>query len=163
MKRAVLFVVSLYIGLPAVILPPMFLADKIDSFILFWMIMVLIFLAAAAFVYLTGIMCAAEASGGDSKNAAKMWQTMKLASVPIYVLNFLFFALFGIMMFPGTVITGFVSGFLCCSGVVLSGITGVTAIRKISAEGKIINSVHYVLQFIPVLDVVSTLLLIIKK
>ena len=163
MKLAILFVISLYVGLPSVVFLPMLTGNSIGSLVLCWLLWILIFLAAAVFVYLTGILCSVKAVRSDSETAAKMWKTMKLAAVPIYVLNFLFFISFGVMMLPGTVILGFVSGFICCSSIVLSGIAGITAIRKKASDGeKGINKIHYGLQVIPVLDVISTLILIRK-
>lgn len=162
MKLAILFVISLYIGLPSIVLLPILIGNSVLSIALVWLCLILIFLAAAAFIYISGILSCVKVANSDVKSAVKMWRIMKLATVPIYVANFLFITTFGMVMFPATVIIGFASAFLCCSAIVLSGITGTAAIRKSASENENISMIHYVLQFIPVLDVTDTLILLRK-
>lgn len=160
MKLAILFIISLYIGIPSIALMPILIGNLVESAVLCWVILSAVFLAVTGFMFASGILSVIKAVNSDTKSAVRMWRTIKLAAVPIYVLNFIFFALFGVMMFPTTVIMGFASGFFCCSGIVLSGITGITAIKK--AESDNISKIHYALQLIPVLDVISTLIIAAK-
>lgn len=162
MKLAILFVISLYVGIPSVALMPVLVGGNIESLALVWIIITAVFLAVTGFMFASGIACVIKTSNSDTRTAVRIWRIMKLASVPIYVINFLFFLLFGVMMFPGTVIIGFASGFFCCSGIVLSGIAGIIAIKEKTSDGVKIGKIHYGLQIIPVFDVVSTLILIRK-
>lgn len=162
MKLAILFVISLYIGIPSVALMPVLVGNHIESTVLVWIILSVLFLAVTVFMFASGIACIIKAMNSDTESAARMWRTMKLSAIPIYVLNFLFFALFGVMMFPATVVMGFASGFFCCSSIVLSGITGITVIKKKLSDGVNINKTHCILQVIPVPDIISTLILIRK-
>lgn len=166
MSSAVFFIIVLYFGLPAVAVSPIliynFISSAVDSLLLFWLIIATLYLAVFALTVLSGLICIIKTQKSDSRHGLKIWRVQKLAAIPIYVLNFLFFCLFGVMMFPGTVITGLVSGCLCFLSVVLSGVTGIINIKRNNPAKTEIGKIHYVLQLIPVLDVISTLVLIIK-
>lgn len=94
----------------------------------------------------------------------RAWRLLKLASIPFYLLNFgwsvlvwwaltaasrgLFFLLIPIPMG----ITWFM--------IIQSGVTGWLAIRALREEGDDVFILHSAAQFLPVLDAVSTLLLL---
>lgn len=167
MSSAVFFIIVLYFGLPAVAVSPIliynFISSAVDSLLIFWLIIAALYLTVFALTVLSGSMCIIETQKTYGKQGLKIWRTQKLAAIPIYVLNFLFFCLFGVMMFPGTVITGLVSGCLCFLSVVLSGVTGIINIKRNISAKTDIGKIHYALQLIPVLDVISTLVLMIKS
>lgn len=166
MNSAIFFVIVLYVGLPTVALAPLLIYNLMDgtaSMLIFWLIVAALYLTVFALTVLSGALCIIKTQKTDGKQSLKIWRTQKLAAVPIYVINFLFFCLFGLMMFPGTVITGFVSAFMCFLSVVLSGVTGIINIKRNSLAQTDIGKIHYALQFIPVLDVISTFVLLIKS
>ncbi|MCQ2471215.1 MAG: hypothetical protein MJ147_04165 [Clostridia bacterium] len=98
----------------------------------------------------------------DTENLTKMWLSLKLFNVPVFILNFIFCVIvisMGFIFFPLNIIltiTNSVYVFMC---VILTGIVGCFAIKQNKKAGKKIHSACYVFQFIPFWDVICTLII----
>ncbi len=167
MNSAVFFVISLYIGIPAITLLPMMLHDLIssisDSALLYLLAMVVLFSAVFWLIVVSGLQCIRKAKSFNTHQSVKIWKIMKLAPVPVYVVNYLYFMTFGIMIFPASVPLGFASWVFCLLSVLLSGAAGIICFGKIGSVQVKISKIHYALQLLPVLDVISTLILIARR
>ena len=95
------------------------------------------------------------------------WRALKLGAIPFYILNFLWSVLVW-----GALVTASRGTFIllvpipiCLTWlmVVQSGVTGWLYIRCLRESGEDAAILHSVCQFIPVLDVLSTLLLLRRR
>ncbi len=98
----------------------------------------------------------------DTENLTKMWLSLKLFNVPVFILNFFFCVItfsFGFMLFPLNIIstiTNVIYVFMC---VILTESVGCFAINALKKAGRKIHSACYVFQFIPFWDVICTLII----
>ena len=92
------------------------------------------------------------------------WRTLKLWSVPFYILNFLWsFLVWGAITAASRGVLLILTPIPVCVTwlmVMQSGVTGWLAIRNLRETGTDVSVLHSVCQFLPVLDVLSTLLLL---
>lgn len=164
MTSAIIFVITTYLVIPFSAVFPLLIKNlfSIDSVVIFWVVSVLLLITAFSVLILTGIICAVK-SAKQSDIIEKIHIIVKLAPVPIFIINFVFLTFFFPVLFPSIVFIVPVNGFMCCTAIVLSGLTGVQAFHKAEKEGIIIKKFLIIFQFIPVLDVISTIILIVKQ
>lgn len=105
----------------------------------------------------------------NSKHEAlkKSWELLKFKTIPFYIFNFIYGIIYMIMIIGASrglaviaVIPVLVPIWYTCAFIVQSGFFGaanVITMRK--KHGDNISVIHYVLQFLPVLDVISTIIL----
>ena len=103
----------------------------------------------------------------ESEALEKSWILLKIKTIPFYVLNFIYglaytVTLIGasrgmvvLLIFPLLIPIWYTCAFIVQSG--FFGAANVAMLRK--KYGDNISLIHYVLQFIPVLDVLSTIIL----
>lgn len=101
----------------------------------------------------------------------RSWLLLKLKTIPFYILNFIFGLVYIIFLIGASrglavlaVIPILVPIWYTCAFIVQSGFFGaanVAVLRK--KHGDSISLIHYVLQFIPILDVISTVFLLRKS
>ena len=128
----------------------------------------LVYLGAILLVQLLGwISVGAAISAYRRNDVARLlsgWRTLKLGSIPFYILNFLWSVLAW-----GAIVAASRGIFLLLVPipvaitwlmVLQSGFTGWLAIRNLRETGTDVSVLHSVCQFLPVLDVLSTLLLL---
>lgn len=99
----------------------------------------------------------------------KSWKLLKIGSIPFYILNFIYsfivwFCLVGasrgimIILVPIPIIITY-------SFIIQSGCIGAFYIRRLRKNPDIVinvNAIHYLLQFISILDIISTMILLHK-
>lgn len=97
----------------------------------------------------------------------KSWLLLKIKTIPFYILNFIFGLVYIIFLIGASrglavlaVIPILVPIWYTCAFIVQSGFFGVANVAMLRKKyGDNISLIHYVLQFIPVLDVLSTIIL----
>lgn len=172
MRSAKVFLAGMYVHLVLSILIPVivlfFFKDGWNTLgigpVLFYFTMILA-------VQITGWVCVGMAANAYRLNRTEClrssWKLLKLYGIPFYVLNFLysFFAWFiligasrGIMIIlvPIPII-------ITCLMILQSGCVGIYYImhlRKTSDDGSKPSGIHYLLQLLGVLDVISTIFLL---
>ena len=100
----------------------------------------------------------------------KSWLLLKLKTIPFYIFNFIYGLAYTVVLIGASrglvvmaVIPILFPIWYTCAFIVQSGFFGaanVAVLRK--RHGDSISLIHYVLQFIPVLDVISTIILLKK-
>lgn len=100
----------------------------------------------------------------------KSWSLLKLKTIPFYIFNFIYGLIYTIVLIGASrglaviaVIPILLPIWYTCAFIVQSGFFGaanVAVLRKKYCDS--ISLIHYVLQFIPVLDVLSTIILLRK-
>lgn len=97
----------------------------------------------------------------------KSWKLLKLKTIPFYIFNFIYGILYIIMIIGASrglaviaVIPVLVPIWYTCAFIVQSGFFGAANVMAMRRKyGDNISVIHYVLQFLPVLDVIGTLIL----
>ncbi len=112
----------------------------IDSTIVFWVVSILLLIAAFSIVFITGIICIAKAAYNTDK-IEKLHALVKLVPVPLFILNFIFLFTFSPMLFPAAIFIIPINGSMCCSAIAISGIIGFQRLRKSEKDGKTIKSI----------------------
>lgn len=98
----------------------------------------------------------------DAENLTKMWFSLKLFNVPVFILNFIYCVIIccaGFVLFPANLIIIFINSFYVLMCVILTGVVGCFAIKIDKKAGKKIHSACYAFQFIPFWDVICTLII----
>lgn len=172
-KLAKIFLMGMYLHLVLSIAVPMGMLYFGDSG---WNTVVMglfeFYLAMAVIVHIAGWVCVAAAGMAYCRNEAdnlrKGWKWLKLWSIPFYILNFLYsclvwFVLVGasrgmmILLVPLPVI-------FTCILIVQSGCVGICYIMLLRKKHqKCPSGIHYALQFFPVIDIFSTILILKKQ
>lgn len=91
----------------------------------------------------------------DKSKIIKLWKRLKLGAIPFYVINFIIIITFSTAFFPISIISDVLNCIMCIVMIIISGIAGVASVKNSGFKSK----AHYILQFIPVLDVISTLII----
>ncbi len=133
--------------------------------------LLLVYLLAVGLVQLLGWTSAGASilayRRNDTARLLSGWRALKLGAIPFYILNFLWSVLVW-----GALVTASRGTFIllvpipiCLTWlmVVQSGVTGWLYIRCLRESGEDAAILHSVCQFIPVLDVLSTLLLLRRR
>lgn len=126
------------------------------------------YLAMAALVLLLGWISAGAAVSAYRRDALapllSAWRTLKLGAIPFYLLNFAwsFFVWGSLVAASRGVFLLLVPIPVCVTWLMIiqSGVSGWLAIRCLRERGDDLLILHTVCQFLPVLDVLSTLLLL---
>ncbi|MDD6058015.1 MAG: hypothetical protein PUB98_07140 [Clostridiales bacterium] len=113
------------------------------------------------------ILSAVAYNRGRWEKLRRGWRLLKLGSIPFFLLNFLLSAAVWFVLIGATRgLYAFlvpIPIFLTCILIVQSGIVGILyllSLRRQEEKDKRPSGVHYVLQLMPVLDVISTLILL---
>lgn len=168
MKTARLFLAGMYLHLALSVAVPVgipLLAGQGDGWNGLCTGLLLLYLAAVLLVQLAGWACALSArraaKRGEEDLLRTWWLFLKLCSTPFYILNFLWSVfvwglfimasrgiLFALLPIP--------VGFTCLT-VVQTGLVGLFYLRTVRRQGVPVSGVHALCQFLPVLDILSTL------
>lgn len=135
--------------------------------IIFFIVLTISFVA----VQIVGCLSAAAAvkmhMKSESEALEKSWTLLKLKTIPFYILNFIYGLVYTVtligasrgmvvlLIFPLLIPIWYTCAFIVQSG--FFGAANVAMLRK--KYGDNISLIHYVLQFVPVLDVLSTIIL----
>lgn len=174
MKTAKLFLAGMYVHLVLSVIAPigvLYLGwggagwNRSNGFLL------LFYLCAIGLVQLLGWVSAGAAVSAYRRNdmarLLSAWRTLKLGAIPFHILNF-----FWSVLAWGAIVAASRGVFLllvpipvCLTWlmVVQSGVTGWLYIRCLRESGEDAAILHSVCQFLPVLDVLSTLLLLRRR
>lgn len=117
--------------------------------------------------WLTVAMAAVEKGRGNFPKLAKGWRLLKLGSIPFFAVNFVYsFLVWFVITAASRGILGLlvpIPILLTCTLILQTGCVGCIALRSLYDQPGLDrqpSTVHYLLQLLPVLDVVSTLLLL---
>ncbi len=138
--------------------------------ILFFIVLTISFVA----VQVVGCLSAATAVKmyikSECDSLKKSWLLLKLKTIPFYIFNFIYGVIYVIVLIGASrglaviaVIPILLPIWYTCAFIVQSGFFGaanVATLRKKHGDG--ISLIHYILQFIPILDVISTIILLRK-
>lgn len=167
MKLVKTFFVMLYVQLVAPLLSLLFVdfvGEKSQFLAVVSEIFTLVFFA---FVQFLGVACAIWAIkmylNSEKEDLSKAWILLKIKTIPFYLINFVICFVVGISLTVATagllVIINIIMIWYTCAFIVQSGFFGAANVAFLRKEyGDRISAIHYVLQFVPVIDVVSTLI-----
>ena len=168
MKIVKTFFVMLYVQLAAPLLSLIFI-DLVDDKWHFLSVASEIFtLIFFTFVQALGVACAILAVkmylNSEKEELSRAWTLLKIKTIPFYVINFVICSFIGLMLTVATagllVIINVIMIWYTCAFIVQSGFYGAANVAMLRKEhGDDISAIHYVLQFVPVLDVISTIML----
>lgn len=173
MKLVKTFFVMLYVQLVLQygIIPVMFLGmDDTGEFKIwthFYFAVVLISFVAVQVVGCISAVSAVKMHLNSEHEVLKeSWLLLKLKTIPFYILNFIYGLAYIIGIIGASrglvvmaVIPILIPIWYTCAFIVQSGFFGAANVAFLRKEyGDRISAIHYVLQFVPVLDVVSTLI-----
>lgn len=178
MRSARIFLVGMYIHLFLSIVVPIgmiLLKDRCWSSVGIGLFLGYLLMIGA--VHLTGWISAGMAvsayRSGEWEMLIKGWKLLKLSSIPFYILNFIYSLLAWIMLIGASrgllIFLVPIPVFLTCSMIVQSGIYGICVVRYLrrtakcgsaSGAGGNLSAVHYVLQLVSMLDIVSTIMIV---
>lgn len=126
---------------------------------------VLFFIAVQALGWISAVLAVKMFMQSQTDQLSKAWVLLKIKTIPFYILNFAVCFMVGFGLTLAT--AGFLSFIIIimiiytCTFIVQSGFFGAANIillrRKYGKEQ--ISAIHYFLQFISVLDVISTIIL----
>lgn len=166
MKSAKCFLAGMYLHLALSVAVPIgvpLLAGREDGWNSLCTGLLLLYLAVMLLVQLAGWACAVSAWRAARRGEAGLlrtwWLFLKLCSIPFYILNVLWslfvWGLFllasrGILLAP-------VPFVITCLTVVQTGLVGLFYLRTVRRQGVPVSGVHALCQFLPVLDILSTL------
>ncbi len=170
MRSAKLFLLGLYVHLALSVAAPIGILylgwgvgwnDANARLAVFYLVMIVV---VQTLGWVSAAMAALAYRRGRTERLLSAWRTLKLGTVPFYVLNFLWSVLVWgavtaasrgvfLLLAPVPVV-------ITCLPVVQSGVTGWLSIRSLREEGRELSVVHSVCQFVPVLDVIDTLVLL---
>lgn len=173
MKSARAFLIGIYVHLlwcVSIILVPIFFGHLEVGIILMKAVEYGIILEGIIVLIVGGVsvICAKIAGKqGEYENVKKGWKLLKLATIPFYILNFAY------SVFAWGMLVGASLGFaiflvpipivFTCTMIVMSGLIGHTYIKYLKREKDIdISGIHNLLQLIPVLDIISTIIILRK-
>lgn len=180
MRSAKIFLVGMYIHIFLSIAVPVsmiVLKDQCWSGVGIGLLLVYLLMAGAVQLlgWISAGMAVSAYRSGEWEKLIKGWKLLKFWSIPFYVLNFIysFFAWFalvgasrGLLIFLVPIPVLFT-----CSMIVQSGIYGVCVVKYLRripekaagpGDGCRPSPVHYALQLVSVLDIVSTVILVKK-
>jgi len=171
-KSAKVFLAGMYVHLfLSVLIPVIVLFFCKDSWNVLGIGVLLFYLAMISTVHIAGWVCVVRAVNAYHHNQADRlrsgWRLLKLYAIPFYVLNFLYsflvwFVLIGAsrgimaLLVPIPII-------ITCSMIFQSGCVGICYImhlRDTAENGSKPSKIHYLLQILGVLDVISTVFLL---
>lgn len=168
MKIVKTFFVMLYIQLIIPMLP-IVLDDILDEKYHFItvtseVVMLIFFATVQVFGCISAVLAIKMFFYSEENNLSKAWTLLKIKTVPFYIINFAICFPIGLMLTVATagllIIVGIVMIWHTCAFIVQSGFFGAANILTMRKKfGDNISVIHYVLQFLPVLDVISTIVL----
>lgn len=173
MKTARLFLAGMYVHLLLSVITPIGILylgwgegwNAANSSLLAFYLLMICLLQLLGWVSAGAAILAYRRNAVDRLLAA--WRTLKLGAVPFYILNFLWSVLAwgavvaasrGIFILLVPIPIG-----ITWLMVVQSGVTGWLSIRSLRKEGMDVSALHSLCQFLPALDVLSTLMLLWRR
>ena len=175
-KSAKIFLIGMYIHLLLSIAVPVSVVFAIDGALnnIELMSLIIFFMAEVAAVHTIGWIAAVSAlvayKQGKTEQLRKGWKLLKLGSIPFYILNFIYSFLAWVALIGGT--RGFMILFVpvpiavTCLMIAQSGCVGACYIKYLRGQPE--NNgrphwIHYAMQFISVLDIISTFIILKSK
>ena len=174
MKTVKAFFVMLYIqlALQYCIIPiVLFGLDENGEFRVWTHFYFIVALLSFIAVQIVGCLSAAAAvkmhMKSEYETLEKSWTLLKLKTIPFYILNFIYGLAYTVTLIGASrgMVVLFIFPLLIpiwytCAFIVQSGFFGAANVAMLRKKyGDNISLIHYVLQFVPVLDVISTILL----
>lgn len=174
MKSAATFLFGMYFHLLCSIAVPVILWNFcLDGYNAVGIGAILFYILEIVIVHILGwicVGCAASAYFQNKKEALKKgWKLLKLSSIPFYAVNFIYSAFIWFLLIGASRGIFFlllpIPFGITCLMIFQSGCVGICHIMLMrrqcmkNSQG-MLSSVHYLLQLIPILDIISTLLLL---
>lgn len=174
MKIARAFLIGMYVHLALSIAVPFSIIFVFKGWNAGSTVLFVFYLAAVIALLILGWVSAAMAIAaylsGQYDKLGRGWKLLKLGSVPFYVLNFIYSVIICVAIIMGTrglfIILVPIPVIITCTMIVQSGIFGICYVKHLrnSADGGYMPyPVHYVMQLISVLDVISTAVILIHE
>lgn len=155
-----------YICLVATIAVPIlagsYFSQEIRQFIpgLACIFLIVLAVMITAAMVITEIICVKKVkSAEDTQKLFKVWKRLKFCTIPFYIISFAAYIILAPITFPVSVVFVPLDALLGEIMIIISGSAGVRSIKEIKKTDRHISPVNYVFQFLPVLDVLSTLAL----
>lgn len=132
---------------------------------LYFVSLILFFIATQIVGWIAAVTAIKMYLNSETEILDKSWKLLKIKTVPFYILNFIYcigyyFVLIGASrgMIWFVIIPMLIPIWYTCAFIIQSGFFGVASVVVLRKRfGNNISVIHYLLQFIPVLDVISTI------
>lgn len=174
MKSAIVFLIGMYVHLAFSVVMPfaaVFIFNELNTECT---VLFAFYLSVLAIVLIVGWVSAAMALAaylkGSYDKLRSGWKLLKLGSVPFYILNFAYsFFMWMVLIASSRGLLIFFAPIpvvITCTMIVQSGIFGICYVmhlRKTGVDGKVPSRIHYVMQLVSVLDVISTAVILIRE
>ncbi len=173
MKTAKAFLTLMYVHLVCSILVPIFMivsVNKNEGWNIFAFLLFIFFFFEMALLHITGFISIGMSMSSYKKQNTdilrKSLKILKLYSIPFYIFNFIYssFAWFVLVGASRGIMIIFVPIpiFITYLLIIQSGCVGVFCFKILSKNKIDFNGIHYLLQLIPLLDVISSIIIIRK-
>lgn len=168
MKTAKIFLTMQYICLAGMTAIPLLISSVISEEVkssipslakVLLLTFIIILLIAALIIEIAASKKASKLIKAEKEKTVKVWLQLKLASIPFYVIAFIVYVMSAQLCFPLSLITVPLSFVFCWIMIIISGVLGIKIIKSFIGKKAKISPVHFVLQVLPVADVISTLML----
>ena len=131
----------------------------------FGVLLLISFVAVQVVGWISAVTAVKMHFNSEHKALKKSWELLKLKTIPFYIFNFIYGIMYIILIIGASrglavmaVIPVLLPIWYTCSFIVQSGFFGVANIITIRKKyGDHISVIHYVLQVLPILDVISTI------
>lgn len=137
---------------------------------LYFVSLILFFIATQVVGWIAAVTAIKMYLNSETENLDNSWKLLKLKTVPFYILNFIYcigycFVLIGASrgMIWFVIIPMLIPIWYTCAFIIQSGFFGTASVAVLRKRfGNNISVINYLLQFIPVLDVIDTIALMHK-
>ncbi len=134
---------------------------------LYFVSLILFFIATQVVGWIAAVTAIKMYLNSETENLDNSWNLLKLKTVPFYILNFIYcigycFVLIGASrgMIWFVIIPMLIPIWYTCAFIIQSGFFGTASVAVLRKRfGNNISVINYLLQFIPVLDVIDTIAL----
>ncbi len=165
MKSAKLFLAGMYLHLALSVAVPLtipFAGKWGDGLFVFY----LLFIGISQLLGWMAVAMAARAGGrGETALVLRAWKLLKLGSIPFFVLNFLYSVAVWFLMVAASrgifLIFVPIPVAITCFFILETGCVGCVAVKMLRRQPPPVpGKIHFVLQLLPVADVIDTLVLL---
>ena len=158
-----LFILSEYLLIPALTFSPIISHEilswlHLDSSLLGWAVMILIPLLLTGLTFAFAVTLLLKTLKGTAI-IRKRWLVLKFAPIPLFVANFVLFPIYAAILFPASVFIVPLNCFYCFILIAFTGVFGFIYLRQLKNDSTKTKTAYTVMQFIPVLDVISTVII----
>ncbi|MDO5396992.1 MAG: hypothetical protein Q4G33_03600 [bacterium] len=173
MKSAKIFLCGMYLHLLlSIAVPSLGIIEKdvTESLMVFVLFYIIIILSVLAVGWVSVAMAVKACKRGEYEKVKSGWRLLKYGTIPFYIINFLYSLFVWFVLLVAS--RGFLIAVLplpitiTCTMIFQSGCIGWCYIRYLNRQTKNdekISKIHYVMQVISILDIISTVLVLRKE